>query len=471
MRLHVAFVLATALGTACAASVTKLPEDSTSDDGSGGSGTTTTSTGHGGSAPDGGLGGHASGGAGGATTTSTTVPATCATAADCAALNDACNEGACVNATCTKKPTADGTGCDDGQFCTDNDVCQAGACVGGSPKYCPSKDTCHLGVCDEATKACKDAPANDGAACQGADPCFAGVCSAGTCAQGAPIDCSAFDGPCAVGTCDKAKGCYAAPKNDGASCGQQTLGDVPVCDKGLCVTKPANAGAKCDDGLYCTIDDKCTKGVCQGAPNPCAAPGDVCMIGTCDEATHTCVAVPGNDGKACDDKNLCTTGETCAAGKCQGGKPANAGAKCDDGNACTLGTSCDANGVCGNANGNVVNCVDNDGCCPAGCAIGQDNDCSLTKWSEGTQAWPDEACNPVNSFGGCNTNAQDAADAWATWVCQKNGFSKGVWTGNKAPGCNGDISMWCNDKIPCDPIFENACAPGDQTKVELTCFK
>jgi hypothetical protein len=31
----------------------------------------------------------------------------------------------------------------------------------------------------------------------------------------------------------------------------------------------------------------------------------------------------------------------------------------------------------------------------------------LTKWSEGSEAWPDQACNPTNSFGGCNTNAQD----------------------------------------------------------------
>ena len=94
---------------------------------------------------------------------------------------------------------------------------------------------------------------------------------------------------------------------------------------------------------------------------------------------------------------------------------------------------------------------------------------SLTRWSDGTNAWPDQACNPTNSFGGCNTNAQNHADAWATWVCQQNGFTSGVWTGNKIPGCAGAISMWCGGNIPCTPIFETTCSVGDQTQIEFTC--
>ena len=85
-------------------------------------------------------------------------------------------------------------------------------------------------------------------------------------------------------------------------------------------------------------------------------------------------------------------------------------------------------------------------------------------------AWPDQACNPTNSFGFCNTNAQNHADAWATAVCKNNGYSSGVWTGNKQPGCNGNISMWCQGGIPCNQLYETTCAPGDQTKVEFTCF-
>src|SRR5262249_27533321 len=105
-----------------------------------------------------------------------------------------------------------------------------------------------------------------------------------------------------------------------------------------------------------------------------------------------------------------------------------------------------------------------------GCINQGDSDCSVTMWSQGTQQWPDDACNPNQSFGGCNTNAQADADAWATAVCKNNGYSSGIWTGNKMGGCNGPISMWCGGQIPCNQIYENMCFPSDQTKVEFTCF-
>jgi hypothetical protein len=85
-------------------------------------------------------------------------------------------------------------------------------------------------------------------------------------------------------------------------------------------------------------------------------------------------------------------------------------------------------------------------------------------------AWPDEACNPTNSFGNCNTDAQNQADAWAAAVCVGNGFSSGVWTGNKQPGCTGPISMYCQGQIPCLKTYENMCVASDQTKVEVKCF-
>ena len=373
------------------------------------------------------------------------APGTCAKKSDCAAFEDACHVGNCVNGMCEKAAANDGSACDDGVYCTDNDACQSGNCVGGTQKFCPSPDSCHVGACDEATKACGSAPGNDGASCDDGDPCtYSGTCSNGTCSKGQQVDCSAFNGTCSDGVCDPVLGCIAKPKND---------------------------GSPCDDGLFCTIQETCKAGSCAGVPNPCSDPiNAACLISTCNEAQKSCVAVPGNDGKPCDDGNLCTANETCSGGNCLGGQPANNGVACDDGVGCTVGTSC-LNGSCGNAQSQVVQCIDNDMCCPAGCAIGSDNDCSLTKWSEGTQQWPDEACNPQNSFGGCNTNAQDHADAWATFVCKQNGYSSGVWTGNKAPGCNGDISMYCGGQIPCSPLWENSCSPGDQTKVELTCFK
>ncbi len=293
-------------------------------------------------------GGDQGGGGGAQDAGSDAPPGPCVTADDCADLADICNVGNCVNGACVKAPANEFGSCNDGNFCTENDVCQAGECVGGSPKVCPnSSDSCHVGFCNEATDHCDIVPGNDGATCNDQDPCTGlGVCSGGDCLPGNPVDCSFYDGTCAIGVCDPQFGCVQQPMNDGAAC---------------------------DDGLYCTVNDTCTNGSCGGQPNTCAAPGDVCLIGTCDEASNSCVAVPGPNGIACNDNNLCTVNEACNNGVCTNGAPANQGGACNDGNACTGPDLCN-NGVCAGAQ--IVACANGDGCCPAGCTLAQDDDCN-----------------------------------------------------------------------------------------------
>src|SRR5262249_53159738 len=153
---------------------------------------------------------------------------------------------------------------EDGKTCTENDTCQQGVCVGGTAKFCPGSDSCHVGSCDVALDMCIEVPGNDGASCVDNDACtLPGNCSAGTCVPGGMVDCSFLDGTCSQGSCDPVIGCKVMPLND---------------------------GTPCDDNLYCTINDVCTNGQCQGVPNTCAAPGDVCMIGQCNEAMKTCTA-------------------------------------------------------------------------------------------------------------------------------------------------------------------------------------
>lgn len=335
-------------------------------DGAGGSGGDGPTYGSGGS----GTGGHAtsSGGSGGSTTTGTSedggapdsggvdAGGPCSTAVDCVSLSDPCNQGACVNSVCVRVPANELGACDDGQFCTDNEACTNGVCGGGTPKFCSSgNDACHLGICDEASKSCKVTPGNDGNACSDGDPCTAtAACQGGACVPQTQKDCSFLNGTCATGTCDSKLGCVSKPNADGTAC---------------------------NDGLYCTINDVCKAGVCGGKPNTCAPPGaDICMIGQCDEGSKSCIAVPGNDGKACNDGNVCTAGETCSAGKCLGGKPANSGVACDDADACTGGTTC-VNGSCGNPKSQIVQCIDGDQCCPPGCL--DDKDCLW--WTSGVQ--------------------------------------------------------------------------------------
>jgi hypothetical protein len=300
-------------------------------------------------------------------------PLPCQSAVECAALADTCNLGACVNGTCVKAPANELGGCSDGKFCTQNDSCHGGVCQ-GTPTLCPPSDACHLAACNVAQDKCVEVPGNDGAQCDDSDPCtLAGTCSSGACSPGPPINCSVLDDICGQGVCDPQQGCVKKPKND---------------------------GTPCDDKLYCTINDQCTNGLCAGQPNPCAPPGDVCLVGTCSEAQKTCVAVPGNDGVACDDKNACTAGEKCAAGKCVGGLPTNQGGACDDHDACTTVDSCN-NGLCvGGAP--ISQCGGGDGCCPAGCTLLNDPDCVPACCGDNQNPFP-----PANN---CFQGA-----AWIAW--------------------------------------------------------
>ncbi len=278
---------------------------------------------------------------------STTGSGPCVYAAECAHLTDACGDGACVNSECVvlPNPAKDGVPCDDGKQCTQNDACKDGVCT-GALKSCPSSDPCKVGLCDVATDACVEMPGNEGFPCIDNDPCTqTAICKAGVCSPGAPTNCAVPKSECLIGYCEPGVGCK---------------------------TMPANEGGKCDDGLFCTIQDVCQSGTCKGAQNPCTAPGNVCQIGVCNEQKDSCETVAGNDGAQCNDMSACTVGETCSSGLCGGGAPANNGSMCDDKNACTTGDTCQAGGCSGTV---IGACANGDGCCPSGCDFAVDDDC------------------------------------------------------------------------------------------------
>jgi hypothetical protein len=75
------------------------------------------------------------------------------------------------------------------------------------------------------------------------------------------------------------------------------------------------------------------------------------------------VAVPANNGNACDDGSNCTTGETCATGQCTNGTPANESLPCDDANPCTIEESC-TSGSC--TSDTHLDCSALDGTCVEG---------------------------------------------------------------------------------------------------------
>jgi hypothetical protein len=453
-RFALAAWVAIALGGACAKSVTVAGDDGAGGDdpgGTGGSGTTTTivgSGGHGGAASGGApQGGSGAGGAARDAGGDAAVGSPCQSPSDCAPLNGQCTQGACQNGLCIQLPANEFGACDDGLFCTENESCTGGVCGGGAPKVCPGADACHVGLCDEVAKSCTVTPGNDGAQCSDGDPCtLTATCSGGACLQQTQKDCSFLNDTCSVGVCDPKLGCVKKAQADGTAC---------------------------DDGLYCTVNDACKAGVCSGQPNTCAPPGDVCLIGTCDEGQKKCVAVPGNDGAKCASGNPCLSSETCSAGKCIGGVPANDGKACASPDACQLGTTC-SKGVCGNPKSLVTQCLPNDGCCPANCDVpgSPDNDCKpavAVVGAPATDSWLDDVVQKLVGTGGFlsvdGINAKNGTPTAATLqkygavlVFSDSGFQDGATLGNNLAtyfdgGGRVVIATFTNASVPLNGTF------------------
>lgn len=83
----------------------------------------------------------------------------------------------------------------------------------------------------------------------------------------------------------------------------------------VCGGKPD--GTTCDDRNLCTTGDSCQSGKCVGTPVVCG--GIQCQTNACNPATGTCGMVA--NGTTCDDGNACTQTSTCQSGVCVGANP------------------------------------------------------------------------------------------------------------------------------------------------------
>ena len=224
--------------------------------------------------------------------------------------------------------------------CDDNNVCTDEVCVGNVCQYTDIANAC-----------------DDGQWCTQNDACINGICS------GTARDCGAIGDECHYGLCDEAiDQCVVQTKADGAACddglfctasdqcfgGACTAGpprdcaaagdqcNLGVCDESVnqCVAQPRADGSVCDDGFFCTVSDQCTSGVCiAGSPRDCFAAGDQCNLGVCDESVNQCVAQPRADGAACEDGQFCTAFDQCTSGACTSGSARDcsaAGDACND---------------------------------------------------------------------------------------------------------------------------------------------
>ena len=190
-----------------------------------------------------------------------------------------------------------GTVCDDGLFCTADDACVAGACIGGGPNHCGLPSSACIEInCNEVAEVCSQQPLADEVVCTPDDLCQqVGECQAGQC-QGAP------------------KGCFFEPVPDDCHVSQCNP------DNGLCEPVVGNEAGACQDlNALCTLDKTCSAGVCiGGVAVDCSALSIGCKVGACDDGTGQCVAQPAPNGSSCDDGDYCTLNDSCAAGSCDG---------------------------------------------------------------------------------------------------------------------------------------------------------
>ena len=93
------------------------------------------------------------------------------------------------------------------------------------------------------------------------------------------------------------------PPNETSKCVDKYCVDPPPV--------PVESADACDDGLWCTVNDKCVpgKGVCKGVMRSCHDV-DFCTLETCAEDLKSCVAMDATDvPETCE--NTCTGDEDC----------------------------------------------------------------------------------------------------------------------------------------------------------------
>lgn len=342
-------------------------------------------------------------------------------AARCREPGNSCEKDAhCCSGSCAKGKNGRKTCvCPEGTKPCKGDCIPAKACC--TRDDCPaSPDACHRAACTGGACGLEVTP---GRRCDDGDRCTTGdVCQAdGTC-HGTPKDCSKYSDACNEGVCDPASGdCRRVPAHDGAVCpGKDKCFTTYACQAGSCVGR---------DPVVCTALDQCHE------------------PGQCSPATGSCSNPNAPDGTSCNDDNTCTSGDTCQAGVCTGGKaivcttdnpcltascdpaggcftsPKPQGVSCSDDNPCNGDEVCDGSGGC--VAGTPILCVASDQCHDVG------------------------VCDPAT--GTCtNPPIKDGTDCSTGNLCVTGEICRaGVCTGGTETVCSA--SDVCHDAGTCDP--------------------
>ena len=254
------------------------------------------------------------------------------------------------------------------------------------------------------------------------------------------------------GETDAAPTCVPEECDDGGPC------TVGTCDEATdtCIYPSAEDGTECDDGDACTTGDACMDGSCSSSGIDLCNDENPCTSDSCDSATG-CEHFDFQ-GTACEDDDPCTTGDSCSGGTCQPGTTAKV-CPDDDDDSCMV-PICDSavEGGCttqaGNEGGSCEDgnaCTHSDVCASGFCKQGPFVQCDTEdpcKTSDCDEVTGLCVEEAANEGGACDDgDLCTVGDFCAQGVCQ---------AGGGAPTCD--------DGDPCTEDYCDAAKGGCATK-------
>ena len=329
---------------------------------------------------------------------------------------------------------------------------------------------CTNGTCDyqriPATTACTDdSVCTQGDACDGS----------GNCVSGTPVVCDTPPPPfCSdavtlvqfepTGTCDPGQGCTyvkQAPQACTWGCNGTTLACNPnPCDAVSCANPPNNcyestgtcaagvcsyefkaAYAACEDGNLCTTGDTCDgSGSCVSGTAKVIDDTNPCTADACNTSTGVVTHDNLGDGSSCEDGNLCNGAETCTSGVCTQGQAKSCSTPPAGGCYEGLGSCTPSTGLCTyQPLPQGTNCSDADLCTLADQCDGNGTCAGSTKSCASFTTCIDTSTSQLNWSGSCNATTGNCVYSQTDKTC--------------GTGCNSSSGL-CNFD-PCEGVSCN----------------
>jgi hypothetical protein len=236
--------------------------------------------------------------------------------------------------------------------------------------------------------------------------------------------------------------------------GLSTVATFQFASNDPCVGQPN--GTACNDGNLCTTGETCQSGVCTvpaGGATTCTAADSCHVAGVCNPLTGTCSTPNAADGTSCNaDSNGCTVGDACQAGTCTAGPapvcntPPNGFCYAATGTCASTGNASFTCNYTASASGTV--------CSVANAVTSGSATCS------GLNTYPNFACNGVGVCAGLGTPV-----ACPNTTCSTGNQCQAA-TGLCGGGANVPNGTTCSDGNACttgDSCQAGLCAPGGPT--------